>query len=257
MEFHEYANLFPMMQQPDLMRLSEDIKERGQSDRIVTLDGKILDGRNRYQACLINGITPEFQQYAGNDPLGFVISHNLHRRHLDESQRGMVAAKLANLNVGNPNLNTSNDVIGVSQTQVADMLNVSVPTVQRAKKVIKDGIPELQDMVDSGEVSAAAASEIAKLPRNEQVKAVSGGVAGVKDAAKKSKLSRASSKQQETDSEKSDGKQQEEPSSAECPQEEEEKPSGDSYRLMEAKRIWKKLYKKERQQFLAWTQTQN
>jgi hypothetical protein len=43
---------------------------------------------------------PRIEEYSGDDPLGFVISHNLHRRHMNESQRGMVGAKLANLGKG-------------------------------------------------------------------------------------------------------------------------------------------------------------
>lgn len=91
------------------------------------------------------------------------------RRHLDESQRGMVAAKLANMKEGRPETR-SNDPV-VSQTQAAAMLNVSVPTVKRSKKVLTSGIPELQDMVTGGEVSAKAASEVAKLQPADQRKA--------------------------------------------------------------------------------------
>jgi hypothetical protein len=65
------------------------------------------------------------------------------------------------------------------------MLNVSPNTIKRSKKVLTSGIPELQDMQMTGEISAKAASVVAKLPEEEQRKAVSGGVAGVKRAAKK------------------------------------------------------------------------
>ena len=35
--------------------------------------------------------------FVGDDPVAFVVSANLRRRHMDENQRAMVAAKLANL----------------------------------------------------------------------------------------------------------------------------------------------------------------
>ena len=190
MKSHEYADLFPMMATADIARLAEDIRENGQANPIVTFEGKILDGRNRYQACLLVEVDPVFAEYDGTEPLAFVVSHNLHRRHLNESQRGMVGAKLAQLQHGG---NRGNQYTGgksaiaplPTQKQAAEMLNIGVDSIKRSKQVLKTGIPELQEMQMSGEVSAKAASVVAKLPEEEQRKAVSGGVAGVKAAAKK------------------------------------------------------------------------
>jgi hypothetical protein len=131
-------------------------------------------------------VVPVFAEYEGTEPLAFVVSHNLHRRHLNESQRGMVGAKLANLQKGD-NQHSSIGLYSppVTQNQAAEMLNVSPNTIKRSKKVLTRGIPELQDMHMSGEVSAKAASEVAKLPEEEHRTAVAGGVAGVKALAKK------------------------------------------------------------------------
>lgn len=189
MKSHEYADLFPMMATADIARLADDIKENGQADPIVTYEGKILDGRNRYQACLMAEVKPQYTEYEGTTPLVFVVSHNLHRRHLNESQRGMVGAKLAGLSVG---ANQHSAIALPSQREAAEMLNVGVDTIKRSKQVMRTGIPELQDMQMSGEVSAKAACDVAKLPESEQRKAISGGVAGVKEAAKKQRSSQHS-----------------------------------------------------------------
>lgn len=164
------------------------MKTEGGREALVTWEGIILDGRNRFKACSIAGVKPRLAEFKGTDPLAFVVSHNLRRRHLDESQRGMVAAKLANMkrvDTLKQNSDSSIDPSGaVTQTQAAAMLNVSVPTVKRSKKVITDGVQELQDMVTGGELSATAAFKVAKLPEAEQRKAVAGGVAGVREACR-------------------------------------------------------------------------
>lgn len=206
MKFHEYANLFPMMPEMDLMRLAEDIKEKGQSDPVITLDGMILDGRNRYKACEINGITPRCEEYSGDDPLGFVVSHNLHRRHLSESQRALVAAKWARLKHGSDGFRGNQYKSGKSpigdspqtetttRNKAAELLKVGTTSIDRAKRAMKHGIPEIVSMMESGEISALAASQVSQLPKDEQSKAVSGGVAGVKEAAKKLKMEKDSKK---------------------------------------------------------------
>lgn len=71
--------------------------------------------------------------------VAFVLSKNMMRRHLDESQRGMVATRLATLNRSD-NQHRSNDLSSITQSKAAELLNVSVPTVKRARRVVeRDG----------------------------------------------------------------------------------------------------------------------
>jgi len=71
----------------------------------------------------------------------FVLSLNLHRRHLNESQRAVIATKIANLGEGRPQKTTSKDVVIVSQSDAATLMGVSVTSVQRAKKVLAKAAP--------------------------------------------------------------------------------------------------------------------
>jgi hypothetical protein len=104
-EFHHAANLFPLMEECDpegFKTLVGDIRKNGLLLSIVLYEGKILDGRNRYQACKAAGITPNFSdwnklstKYEHNiSPLEYVISKNLYRRHLTDDQRAAVASEM-------------------------------------------------------------------------------------------------------------------------------------------------------------------
>jgi ParB-like chromosome segregation protein Spo0J len=199
MKAHDYANLFPMLPDSELKTLADDIRENGLQTPITTLDGLILDGRNRHRACEIAGVDPTFDEYLGGDPLQFVISHNLHRRHLTESQRGMVAAKLATMRVGNPQFfgNAIASIDAITKTEACEALKVGVSTLDRARKIQRIGSPELIEAVQSGEVTVGAAYKVAELPHEEQVQILSEGPKAVAAAGKKLRQSKESSETSE------------------------------------------------------------
>lgn len=144
-EFHPLANLFPLLEGAEFDALTADISEYGLREAIVLHENKILDGRNRYRACVEAEIKPHFQNWDGKGtPQAFVVSKNLHRRHLNESQRGLIASKLANLRDGQNRqflLGESKQDI-LSQSEAAELLNVGRKTVQDARIVIERGTPE-------------------------------------------------------------------------------------------------------------------
>lgn len=94
-ENHPAAALFPMMTEAELRDLADDIEKNGLREPIQLLQGKILDGRNRFVACKKRAIEATFTNLNGNcpSPVGFVLSKNLHRRHLDTGQRAAIAAE--------------------------------------------------------------------------------------------------------------------------------------------------------------------
>lgn len=182
-EFHPLANLFPLFGQDDFEELALDIADHGLREDIVLLDGKILDGRNRYQACIAANLIDASYEPTGNDrffvdfrpeydgdPLAFVISKNLRRRQLDESQRAMVAAKIANMRQGERTdlAEPSANLRKVPQQAAAQMLNISERSLQTAKQVIEKGIPELQQAVERGEIAVSAAASVASQPEEVQ-----------------------------------------------------------------------------------------
>lgn len=169
MQTHEYANLFPMMDAQAFAELKRDIRANGLLDSIVLYDGKILDGRNRYTACVELGIEPNFITVNGNtDPLKYVISKNLTRRHLNESQRAVIAGKLETVGQGRPNVKDAN--WHVYRFEAASMLNVSPRTVARVKAVEK-AAPELIVKIERGEMTAhEAEKKVKEEKRKESIK---------------------------------------------------------------------------------------
>jgi hypothetical protein len=165
LQFHPVADIFPLLDGDDFAALVEDIRQHGVREPITTFEGKILDGRIRYRACLAAGVDLISEPLpSGVDPLGFVISKNLHRRHLNESQRAMAAAKLANMRQGErtdlkPSANLQK--VKVAQADAAALLNVSVRTVASAAKVRNLATPELIKAVEQGKLAASVAARIA------------------------------------------------------------------------------------------------
>jgi len=92
---HEIAALFPEMSPDDYAALRGDIAERGLQEPIWLYDGQIIDGRHRYWACREVGRKPRFRTWTGGSSLTeFVVSLNLHRRHLNAAQKAVLAADL-------------------------------------------------------------------------------------------------------------------------------------------------------------------
>jgi len=145
MKYHQYAQLFPMQSDEEIQKLADDIAKHGLRQPIVIdEDETILDGRNRAAACAIAQVKPVYEPFVGNDAakLAYVVSVNVHRRHLSTSQRSDIAAKIATMTVG-ANQHTdkkkkegpSNDGGSpkVSTKQAAKLMNVSESSVERAK----------------------------------------------------------------------------------------------------------------------------
>ncbi|HNQ90873.1 MAG TPA: MT-A70 family methyltransferase [Verrucomicrobiota bacterium] len=162
---HPSAGIFPLLGEPELAELADDIRAHGLRQPIVLCEGAVLDGRNRLKACELAGVEPRFQVYEGVEPTSYVISTNLKRRHLNASQRAAVAVealpqlerearerKRATLKKGDakPDVELIPPREGKSRDQAGQKLEVSGKYVSEAK-AIKERDPEAFEQVRSGE----------------------------------------------------------------------------------------------------------
>jgi N6-adenosine-specific RNA methylase IME4/ParB-like chromosome segregation protein Spo0J len=187
LKFHPLAGIFPLMEGAEFDALVADIKANGLVEPIVVFEDRILDGRNRYRACEAAGVEPTFAVYQGDDPIAYVVSLNLRRRHLDESQRAIVAAKLATLRDGQ----RADLVEGLPIGRASALLNVGERTVARAREVIDGGASELIHAVEQGVVSVSAAADIATQPIEEQREIVARGEREILRAAQEIRARKA------------------------------------------------------------------
>ncbi|NBT52930.1 MAG: hypothetical protein EBT12_15505, partial [Marivivens sp.] len=186
----------------DFAKLLEDIREHGQREPVILYDGKILDGRNRYRACVELGIPPLFEHSKAStddEALRESVSRNLHRRHLTASQKAMIGADLLPMFEAmakdrqgertdiRANLRECSKATGSkASAQAAEVAQVSARSVESAKNVKADGIPDLVSAVRAGDIAVSRAEEVSKLEPELQREVV----ARVQDGEKASEVVR-------------------------------------------------------------------
>lgn len=125
---HPIADLFPALDDASYAQLRDDIKKNGILNAVWTFrdnldeEPRIIDGRIRAMIAEELNIELPSHCYEGPDPLKFLISQNLVRRHLNESQRAMIAASFSNMRRG-----------GFHGNQYAVSANLQTPQITQAK----------------------------------------------------------------------------------------------------------------------------
>ena len=185
---HPVASLFPMIGDEELQALADDIKANGQREKIMCAyldeemldDLVVIDGRNRFKACQIAGVEPEFttNYLLGPDDIGpWIMSHNRHRRHMSKTQMACVAveyekwlaveAKKRQVEAGEvygrgkvvENLPQPNsESASRASDEAGAMLGVSGRTVRDAKYVANND-PEVFEKMRRNEITASAAAK--------------------------------------------------------------------------------------------------
>lgn len=166
---HPLSAAFPSMPDAEIEALAIDIEKNGQREKAVMYEGMVLDGWHRYLACEKADLPFHAEEFDGEDPIAFVLSHNLHRRHLTGSQRAAAVVKATSWRANGHNKSTSAPGADLTAKELADKAEVSERTIEHAKTAERAG---LGDAVREGQVSAKRAAEVAKLPKAKREKAL-------------------------------------------------------------------------------------
>lgn len=170
LEQHPLALKFAPGTMPDdeFNAFCDDIKQRGQKQKGILFEGKILDGMHRYRACRSAGKEFQYEVYDGDDPQGLVIALNVLRRKLGATQRALAGARL-NLDYGIGQDEASKRV-GVSKVHINLVVQALKSNNARIIKLLEK--PDLtreqlhDDLVDSGVIrpSSSVVSSAATAP---------------------------------------------------------------------------------------------
>jgi len=152
---HPYANVFPYFDFDNIRKLSDDIKAQGQLEPIKTRDNLIIDGRNRYMACILANVEPVFSEITNNNVLEYIIGYNLCRRQLNQAQRAWAGA----------NLVLEHDI---SRQKACDLMSISLRSLNSAISVKRNGIEKLRNILAAGKIAVSLAEKVANFNEIEQ-----------------------------------------------------------------------------------------
>lgn len=161
---HPVAALFPMMSEEELDDLAADIAANGLLHPIVLdAEGTLIDGRNRQEACTRAGVEPEYKCFDGN-PVAFILSANVNRRHLSKGQRAMAVARACAL-TNNLSFREVASQVQLSREYVRNAAVVLKYAPEYADAVLQRGMPLAEAYTKAQERKEAAQSDEAKLER--------------------------------------------------------------------------------------------
>lgn len=163
LELHPLCTLFPRLVGQEFDALKSDIIANGQREPIVVHEGLVLDGGNRYRACIEAGVEPVLKNFTGASAVSFVLSANLHRRHLSAGQQAAIVASAQDWTraQGTGGDRKSDQAATLPLDSVADRAaqsGASERTQRMADKVARES-PDLAKQVAHGDISLPKALE--------------------------------------------------------------------------------------------------
>lgn len=212
---HPLSAAFPAMSAAQFQALKDSIENIGVQNAITLHEGMVIDGWHRYSASLDLGMPCPEVELGDVDPVDFVKAQNKERRHLSAGawalietelwqwravgnpaltiaasgaeNGGAISASASDASAADPNSLPGRELPAKTAAQMAASAGVGVATIERAKKVGRDAVPEIQSAVKSGAVSLKDAHAVADMPKEEQAALAAAGPAAIKQAAREKK----------------------------------------------------------------------
>lgn len=172
-EQHELSKAFPPIPEDKVQEMRDSIEDIGVQVPIVIFEDKVIDGWHRYTIATELGMPcPEVQLDDWIDPIAFVRALNGNRRHLTKGQEAISYATIRLWRpVGKPS-NTAPSAELKTTKELAEEAKVSARTMEQAKAVLAKGDETVIDAVRKGTISVKRGAQIAKLPKEQQAKAI-------------------------------------------------------------------------------------
>jgi len=180
LRFHPVADIFPLLDGDEFDALVTDVRENGVLEPIRLYEGQVLDGRNRYRAAQAAGVDCPTKAYDGADPVSFVVSLNLKRRHLNKSQLAYVALDIERIEAEQAKArqirkpNSVPQLVAEQKGEAREKAAAAVGTNRQYvsdAKAIAEKAPELAAQIKAGTKTVTQAKREIKEQAREQRRA--------------------------------------------------------------------------------------
>lgn len=183
---HPLSAAFPALSDAEYQVLKDSIADLGVQNAITIFEGQVLDGWNRYRAATeLDMECPARELDSWIDPRAFVLAQNKARRHITVAQMALATTAVYEWQPVGANQHRGSALSAEFQAgsalsaeapktsrELAEIAGVGVRSIEQARMVETQAAPEVKEAVKAGDMGLAKASAIAKLPLEQQAKAI-------------------------------------------------------------------------------------
>lgn len=161
----KFKNLIPPLTQDERKQLEENILDEGIREPLITWNGILIDGHNRYSIAKKFGLefqTKEMDFENESDAEIWIIKNQFGRRNLSKYDRSILALRLKpviaerakqNERLGGKGSQKSVNHKTDTQKEIAKLAGVSHDTIHRVETIEASGNDKVREKLRSGEIS--------------------------------------------------------------------------------------------------------